>query len=82
MTEQFKRFYEPKIRTPSLHFTGCFDSHISSELTWKLSSTFLQSQVHCFIGVHFVPRGKKVVERVIQFLKGVLMVKAKLKDVN
>lgn len=34
------------------------------------------------MGAHFVPRGKKVVERVIQFLKGVLMVEAKLKDVN
>ncbi|KAF2757402.1 alpha/beta-hydrolase [Pseudovirgaria hyperparasitica] len=71
----YSAFYEPKIRTPTLHFIGTMDTVVEEKRSLKLMEQFEDSKdrVVYHPGGHFLPSSQKqYVGALIGFIKEVL----------
>ena len=70
----YRAFYDPAIRTPSLHFLGSMDSVVDESVSMRLveSSNDAGGQVEPTViwhsGGHVVPSGKRELAAVVQFV--------------
>ena len=76
----YRAFYEPKIRTPTLHFIGSLDSVVEESRCLALVEACENARVIYHPGGHFVPIGKDMVGQLVAFIKEVCGEEAKETD--
>jgi fermentation-respiration switch protein FrsA (DUF1100 family) len=65
----YRAFYEPKIRTPTLHFIGSLDSVVEESRCLALVKACENAKVIYHPGGHFVPIGKDMVGQLVAFIR-------------
>lgn len=66
----YEAFYEPKIKTPMLHFIGSLDSVVEESRSLALVNACTDARVIYHPGGHFVPIGKDMVGQLVAFIRG------------
>ncbi|KAE8334814.1 hypothetical protein BDV24DRAFT_156551 [Aspergillus arachidicola] len=64
----YQALYEPKLRTPMLHFIAELDTMIPRALTEQLAQQCFHCQVKYFMGTHYVPRNSQSVTSASHFM--------------
>ncbi|KAB8239996.1 serine hydrolase FSH [Aspergillus flavus] len=64
----YQALYEPKLRTPMLHFIAELDTMIPRALTEQLVQQCFHCQVKYFMGTHYVPRNSQSVTSASHFM--------------
>ncbi|KAI9882351.1 MAG: H(+)-transporting V1 sector ATPase subunit A [Watsoniomyces obsoletus] len=72
MQECYQAFYEPKIKTPVMHFLGRVDSVVEENRSLALVDACEVEQVVYHPGGHFVPSQRVYLERVVEFVRSCL----------
>ncbi|RDW90944.1 hypothetical protein BP5796_02109 [Coleophoma crateriformis] len=67
--DQYRSFYEPKIRTPFLHVIGSSDMIVEESRSLALAEACENSKVLYHPGAHFVPIGKDMAGEFVSFVK-------------
>lgn len=70
--QMYKGFYEPKIRTPMLHFLGQMDTVVEEERSRKLVEACEDGEKNVVVhpGGHFLPSQRPWLDACITFIKG------------
>lgn len=66
---QYAAFYEPKIKTPTLHVIGSLDTVVEEDRTRGLVERTEKYEVLVHPGGHFVPIGKEWVGALVSFIR-------------
>ncbi|KAJ5726220.1 uncharacterized protein N7483_007577 [Penicillium malachiteum] len=66
--KKYRSLYYPKIETPILHYIGTLDSWISESQTLKLAKRCRYVKIAYFMGTHFVPRSRGMLEILVHFV--------------
>jgi hypothetical protein len=65
----YKGFYEPNIKTPTLHFIGSLDSVVEESRCLALVEVCEKDRVVYHPGGHFVPIGKEMAGALVAFIR-------------
>lgn len=62
-------FFEPKIKTPTMHFLGQLDSVVDESRSRRLVEACVNSEVVVHVGGHFVPSQRANMDALAAFLR-------------
>jgi pimeloyl-ACP methyl ester carboxylesterase len=68
----YKSYYYPKIKTPTMHVIGRFDPMIGESQTLGLARRCSKGRILYHPGSHFAPMNKFFVKAVTEFIDGII----------
>ena len=67
--EWYSSFYTPRLKTPSCHIVGEFDSMVSHRESEAFVRSFKTHEVYHHFGGHYIPRDEHITQGIVWFLQ-------------